>query len=267
MTLLAPFSVTTGRPSPQRTIGRRRACGTLLAALLAATTCLIAAPLEALAQEATPGESAPLPATPAAVTDIVLMRPFLLEEPYVSDWSAERPTVGSGWLVVIAADPSLLRPRQTQEPILLVGAVVAERLNFGVVATDAGVAEAAGAVGHVVAIVPAELIAGAAPAGAPRVAPILVDRPAFFGTPGLPEAVTRAMGEAELASAVAAGLAAPSEAARDAAAARGGDLLRLADRSALLAAAAQLVRTWSPAERDRALELEGAPLVDSPAAP
>lgn len=196
---------------------------------------------------------ATLPATPAAVSEVVVMRPFVLDEGFNSDWSAERPLVRSGWILVLRADPALLRPRQTQEPILFVGDQVAERLNSG-----------AGS-GYTVVLVPAELAApaaGAAPDAPPTVAPILVDRPAFFGTPGTAEAVTREMATNELAQAIAAGYSAPTPAARTEALTRGGELLQSTDRAALLVAAASLVRTWSPEETARAQELEGLPITD-----
>jgi hypothetical protein len=164
-----------------------------------------------------------VPATPAAVEDLVYAAPFTLKEGYVSDWRLERPLVTRGHLVVLKVAPDLVFPRQTAEPILYAGDQTVERLN------------AAYPGGYVVAIVPGGADLGRAPI--------------WFGTPGLPEAVDADRVRAELARARAAGIQ-PLPAERVRAVTREG--LDLADKLELLREAEALVELYAPGETDRA---------------
>ena len=67
----------------------------------------------------------------ASPVEVLEARSFVLDEPFVSWWRAERPTVRSGVLLVLRTDPELVRARQSAEPVLYVGDQTAERLNHG----------------------------------------------------------------------------------------------------------------------------------------
>ncbi len=181
-------------------------------------------------------EGAPLPelpALPAAIEELIHAQPFRLQTAYRTDYRKDQPLVEAGWILVVRADPALLAARQVAMPVLQVGDQVAERTNFG---HQSGVA---------VLIVPSVI----QPDG--RLKLDLAKAPIFFGAPQLPEA----MGDAEVADALASARAfaidarPASELAR--ARQRGGDLVTIADRDALLGEAARLVRRWSPDEADR----------------
>ena len=92
------------------------------------------------------GENTPLPELPGAalgVRDVLLARPFVLDEPYTHVWRQEAPQVDSGYLLVLEVEDAFTVPRNSLESVLYVGDQVAERLNWG---TGSG---------HVVALVPA----------------------------------------------------------------------------------------------------------------
>lgn len=182
---------------------------------------------------------------PRPVNEVVLARPFILEQPFEFDWRAERPLVKSGWIIVVAVDKALVAPRQLAEPVLYVGGQTAERLNLG------------HGSGRLVVIVPAPLDE----AGAVR--SIVSAQPTFFGAAMLPEQVDAATIAREIGAAKAAGVATITAEAEAVARVRGGDLLRVHDRAALLAATAPVVRTFAPDEQDRAQLLEGRPLEHS----
>ena len=181
---------------------------------------------------------------PRAVDEILLLQPFTLDQPFEFEWRAERPQVASGWIVVLAVDPALVRPRQVAEPVVYVGSQTAERLNIGERS------------GRLVLIVPAPLD------DARQVAPLTKDAPIFFGSPMLPEQVDADTVAREVVGAKAAGIATASPTALTAARSRGGEELHVADRSALLAAAAKVVRRFAPDEAERAQLLEGKPLAE-----
>src|SRR5262245_27654193 len=63
----------------------------------------------------------PIPATPAAVKNILYARQFKLEQGYEFEWRADHPKVTAGWLVVLEVDPDLVYPRNVAEPVLYVG--------------------------------------------------------------------------------------------------------------------------------------------------
>jgi len=167
-------------------------------------------------------QTPPLPSTPAAA-DLVYAEPFTLQQGYQSNWSKEKPTVTSGYLIVVRVDHDLVFPRQVAEPVLYAGNQTAERINVGYVS------------GHVVAIVPSPLD--------PARDPI------WFGTPQLPEQVNSNTIQAERQRAVAAGIRATAPVFLSSAL-RGE--VALADRAALLRHAADLIRQYSPDEAELA---------------
>lgn len=166
----------------------------------------------------------PIPATPAAVDDVVYVRPFTLEKGFTFDWRKERPTVISGTVLVLKVNPDLVVPRQIAEPVLYVGDQTAQRVNAG------------NESGYVVAIVPGQVD--------------LAKSPVWFGTPELPERVDASAISAERAKANTAGIK-PFAAEKIAAArARGGEPLIAADEAALLRdEVAPLVMKYSPQEK------------------
>lgn len=179
-----------------------------------------------------PQDLPPVPATPAPGWDLVWARPFTTAEPFTHWWRAERPDVDAGWLVVLTAEPTMLVPRETAEPVLYVGDQTAERFNKGF--PD----------GALVAIVPSER----GEDGGPRLD--LASAPIWFGDPALPERIDAAAILAARESASNAGIT-PFAAARVETARRaGGDLLELADREALEREAARVVLRFAPGELD-----------------
>jgi len=185
------------------------------------------------------GEGAPAAfperaATPVAAWDLVYARPFTLDRPYRHAWRAERPLVECGWLVVLAADPALLVPRETAEPVLYVGDQTAERFNKGHLD------------GALVAIVPAERGADGTPLSE------LAGAPVWFGTPELPEEVDAATVAREAELAARAGIQPLSAAAVARAREAGEPPLALPAREELEREAARLVLRFAPGEQDLA---------------
>ncbi|MBP7148261.1 MAG: hypothetical protein KBD01_11985 [Acidobacteria bacterium] len=160
----------------------------------------------------------PLPPTPAAVRGVLYARAFTLEVPFAYDWSAGRPEVREGLMLVLEADPALLRTRETQEPILYVGGHVAQRISRGEES------------GRVVVLVPARVD--------------LASEPIWFGTPGLPEQVDAATVAVERHAALAAGIRPLGTTAATSAFDRGGAEARFATRQDLLLAMHDLVREY-----------------------
>ena len=168
----------------------------------------------------------PVPATPAAVEDVVYAAPFVLKQGYASDWRSERPVVARGHLVVLKVAPDLVYPRQTAEPVLYAGDQTVERVNVGYPS------------GYVIGIVPGSVDLGLVPL--------------WFGTPRLPESVDAGVVRAERSRADAAGiLPLPQERIRS--------VLRkpldLADKSDLLREAGALLQLYAPDESERAAVL------------
>jgi len=126
------------------------------------------------AQTRSPAAAAAAPARTSPVRGLVLARPFTLAEPYVSDWRLERPSVRSGWLLVLEVDPQYVEPHQAAMPVLLLGGETVECVNFGI---DSG---------KVIAIVPSALDER----GEPQLD--LAASPVWFGAPELPERVDAA---------------------------------------------------------------------------
>jgi hypothetical protein len=160
----------------------------------------------AIAAAATP----PMPATPAPAGAVIYARTFVLDAGFRFEWSAEKPEVREGTIVVIEADPALVRPRQTQEPILFVGRFPAQRISR------------ANGSGRVVAFVPERVD--------------LTQGPVWFGSPGLPEQIDAETAAAERRAALASGIVPLTDSAARAALARGGDEARFATKLELLRA-------------------------------
>jgi hypothetical protein len=190
-------------------------------------------------------ENAPLPELPQValgVKDVLFAQPFTLDAAYQHDWRAERPSVSSGYLLVLEVEDAFTVPRNSLESVLYVGTQTAERLNWG---TGSG---------RVVAICPAQV----GEDGLPQLD--LGSALVWYGSPELPERVDAAKVELELAEARAAGLQ-PLASERVAAALEaGGELVQLPDRTTLERYGAELILEWSPSEHELAQSLL-APLV------
>lgn len=127
----------------------------------------------------------------SAAVELLEAYPFVLDEPYVHEWRAEKPLVSSGYLLVLRVDAEVARPRDTYEPVLYVGAETAERCA-GNDAPQEGE--------RLVVLVPAPLDADG------RVQLDLERVPIWFGGHELPERVDAARIQRELAAARAAGV-------------------------------------------------------------
>jgi hypothetical protein len=137
---------------------------------------------------------APPQGLPQAALELLTAEPFVVDEPFVHEWRAEKPLVNAGYLLVLRAAPDLVRTRETYEPVLFVGAQTAERCS---VQQSGGV---------IVALVPAPLGSDG------HVALDLATTPIFFGSLELPERVDAARCARELADARRKGLGAPRRA-------------------------------------------------------
>ena len=181
--------------------------------------CLLIVAIHAMASE-----SPPVPTTPAAVSDLVYARPFTLAEGYQYDWSADRPIVRSGTLVVLKVDPDLVLPRNSAEPVLYAGNQPLQRLNQGHES------------GYVIAIIPGEID--------------LTQTPIWFGRPELPERISAQTVQSERALAEAADIQPfAAETVQNVSQER----LQAADLFSLLRDhVANLVLEYSPQERDLA---------------
>ena len=161
------------------------------------------------------------PATPAAVSDILVIQPFRLKVAYTHAWLASRPLVSDGLLVVLRVDPGYVVPRNLAEPVLFAGDRTVQRLNQGNVS------------GYVIGIIPGELD--------------LAAEPVWFGRPQLPERVTEKIISDERALADSAGIKPFGPVKVDAARL---DAVEVEDLAALLRGpAADLVLKFSPDEK------------------
>ncbi|MSQ01159.1 MAG: hypothetical protein EXR71_04590 [Myxococcales bacterium] len=115
------------------------------------------------------------------VLRVVSATPFVLLEPYRSDWSAAHPVVRGGTVLVLQVDPALLSVTDMPRPVLYVGEAPVEVLARDV---DAG---------QVRVVVPG---------------PLGTEAFVYFGGAALPEMITAEAGARELAAARAGGLAA-----------------------------------------------------------
>lgn len=175
--------------------------------------------------------SGEMPAPPAAPqkspVELLLAQPFEMAEPATHWFRAERPQYRSGWLLVLAVEPSLVVPRQSLEPVLYVGNQTANRINQG------------NESGRVVCIVPSELGKDGKPALD------LASAPIFFGTAGLPEQVDAARVAVEVADARKAGVRPPTA---EAVAAATKPRVAFADEWELKLFASDLIEDFSPSE-------------------
>jgi hypothetical protein len=176
-----------------------------------------------------------VPATPAAVQDIVFAQPFSLETGEMSYWRAERPIVKSGYIIVLKVNPDLVYPRQTAEPVLYVGDTTAQRLNVGYRS------------GHVVAVVGADITGDKAMD--------LSKVKIWFGTPELPERVDANRIAQESALADAAGIKA-FDAEKIANLLAQSQTLNERDMNGIHDDVAALIRRFSPQEESVAAALE-----------
>ena len=168
-----------------------------------------------------------IPATPAAVDDIVYARPFTLEQGYKFEWRKDGQVFTEGTILILKVNPDLVFPRQIAEPVLYVGDTTAERVNSG------------NGSGHVVAIVPGKVD--------------LKKAPIWFGTPDLPERVDAATIKAERAAAEKAGIKPFAKEQVAAAQSAGGKTrLTVADRYELRRDAAHLILEYAADETELA---------------
>lgn len=213
-------------------------CPLAFALLLASTTVAANPPAPANPDEHLHFTPA-IPATPAAALEVIAIRPFVLDASYVHEWRKERPAVDAGFILVLRFDADLLYPRQVAAPILMVGEQTIETVNVGY---------------------PAGVIVGLLPAprgkdGTPQVD--FMSQPIQASAPGLPEAVDAAAARERRDAALAANLQPLTGATVTAARAKGGELLRIADRAALDRELGKLLRQYAPTESERADALEG----------
>ena len=165
-----------------------------------------------------------IPATPAAIEEVVYARPFELEQGYKFEWRKEQPLVKEGVILVLKVDPDLVYPRQIAEPVLYVGDQTAERVNIGYKS------------GHVVVIVPGEVD--------------LKTAPIWFGTPELPERCTAKTIKAEKKMAERAGIKPAAKTQLDSAQEKGGKRLKVKDRYELRSELASLIAEHAPDEKE-----------------
>jgi hypothetical protein len=167
-------------------------------------------------------ELPPMPATPAAATDLLYARPVRFAQPFEHTWSKEQPRYTDGWLLVIQADPALIFPRQTGMPVLFVGATPAQVLNGG--HED----------GRVIALVPGPLDLKSA----------LI----WFGSPGLPGEITNLAAARERTAAEKAGIRPFSADKVKAALQKGGARLDVNDYSQLGPTLTAIAEEFTPRE-------------------
>jgi hypothetical protein len=168
----------------------------------------------------------PIPATPAAVDNLLYVRTFDLEKGEKFFWSKEKPMMTTGTLLVIEVkDKNLVVPRAIAMPVLYVGNQPAQRINEGHKS------------GRVIAIVPGEVD--------------LLKEPIWFGTPELPENVDANMAKAERKLADKAGIKPFDEKTVKAAQAKGGETkLTAPDMHTLLRDnVAELILEYCPDEK------------------
>ncbi len=171
------------------------------------------------------------------VWDILCAVPFRVEQEFTHWWRAERPQVRTGYILVLAVDPEVARPRQVAEPVLFVGEQTAERLNGGYPN------------GALIIVVPTR----AGPQGWPAVQ--LESQPMWFGDAALPEQVDHAEILEQLAKAPRAAVFSGSRVA--AALLEGPGPQEFVNQAALHTFAAGLVERFAPGEPHVAAQLRG----------
>ncbi|HXI12105.1 MAG TPA: hypothetical protein VNM92_05610 [Thermoanaerobaculia bacterium] len=163
--------------------------------------------------------------TPVPVKNILYVRPFTVERPFLNTWSRGRAKLSTGVLVVLEVDPAYLDRRDAVvNPVLYAGNAAVIRLNRG----DQS--------GRVIGIIPGSID--------------LTTAPIWFGAPELPARVTETTVQVERRRAEQAGLR-PFAASRIARIQR--PAVRVTDVGTLLRdVAAELVYEFSPQEKDLA---------------
>jgi hypothetical protein len=173
-----------------------------------------------------------LPAnTTSAPVELLEARPFLFDRAETHTWRSDAPLYDAGFLLVLHADPDLVRPRQTYDAVLYVGGQTAERCNVG--ATT----------GNLVVLVPAPRGAGGTVALDPWSVPI------WFGPPELPERIDAVAIQRELAAARRSGVG-PASAAIPRRAQSPATTIYAQDRADLDFFVADLIETYSADEVD-----------------
>ena len=157
------------------------------------------------------------------VRGVLWVQPFHVDRAFVYGWTAERPQVTDGTVIVVDVDPAFAVPRDARMPVLYVGATPAEWINTGY--PD----------GRIVALVPGTVD--------------WATTPVFYGPTALPEQIDAQRGQAVLQAALAGG-AAPWALAAVTAVTH--PTLLAADETALRAELADLIDRFAPSERERA---------------
>lgn len=160
------------------------------------------------------------------VRALLLARTVRLAEPYRYRWHAEQVSVSEVTVLVMEIDREFLRPRQVDVPVLYVGTLPAEVASSGYGS------------GRRIVVVP----------GVPDLATTAI----YFGSTELPERVTHARGQAELAAAHAAGVRPQGAEAVARARAAGGEPLAVATRELLYLYLAELLDRFAPDEAELA---------------
>ncbi len=189
------------------------------------------------ADEPAPIEAPALPALPEPVAELVIARPFALDESFEHTWRKECPEFNAGYILVLRVNPASVFSRQSSEPVLFVGDQTAEKVNVGF---DSG---------RLVAIVPSELDEHG------QVRLDLTKSMVWFGQAQLPELVDA--GEIRLQADLArrAGILPFSQDAVARALQKGGKAVHLKDKDALIRSMAPLVREFAPSETDLAASM------------
>jgi hypothetical protein len=168
-----------------------------------------------------------------AVRELLYARPFVLERPYEYLWTAEKPEIRSGMILVVEVDPEYARPRQLGVPVLYVGARPAELANVGYES------------GRMIVIVPGDTDLAASPV--------------YFGSTEFPERVDAERGRRELQAALGVGIAPPGEEELERAFAAGGDTLRTPAIDGVYRSLADVIMEYSPYESELAETYRGIP--------
>lgn len=179
---------------------------------LLVATALLCAP----SASAAPPPLLPLP----AAVELVSARAFSLAEAIPIPGRPDLPRTQEGLLLVVAAEPALVWPRQTAQPVLYAGDTLAARANHGWPEGELVVA-----------------VLGTRD---------LSELPIWFGSAGLPERANAEAIAAERALADAAGIAAFTAAEIESALAAGGEALELGDASELWPLVTELLDRHDP---------------------
>jgi hypothetical protein len=211
----------------------------LVVAALAAGTGFGPAAAVDLATGPAPGLRTAEPLEPSvavgAVHTLLYARRFRLQEPYTYSYLRDRPAIREGYLLVLAVDPEMARPREVDGAVLYAGDTPAHLTNTGYPS------------GRMVLIVPDWFE--------------LSESPVFFGSTELPERIDRARGSQERKLAVERGARPFPPEVRDAAVSAGGDRLECRNSVGLFLAVADLIERFAPDESERA-DLYRTPLVE-----